>query len=476
MTKRANDNRFFQSLRIRKIAAGVAMLAIFVTVLSLVLFEGTKKNITLDADGKTIELKTHAATVEDALAQHDIEIGSYDAVSPSADSSITDGMAIDWVQANPVSINMNNDSTTIWTTESSVENVLADAGVEVTDHDLVEPSLDSEVGADSEITIDKAFQITLKDGKKSTKVWSTSTTIADFLKNENIKLSELDRIESDKEQLLMPKSVVSIVRVEKTSDVVEETTNFDVKKRSDENLLKGREEVVNEGEKGKVRKRFEIVKENGKEVSRKLIAQHVVAHPKPKVVSVGSKVQVASADVSSEVKQSAPQTAVTPAPKNAPELASVTKSKTETAPVSESKTETETEKVPVAKSETESAPAPESASTASSTPKKSVSRDNGSEPGKVMYMNATAYTAECTGCSGITATGINLNANRNLKVIAVDPGVIPLGSKVWVEGYGYAVAGDTGGDIKGNRIDLHVATDGAAKQFGRRQVQIKVLN
>ena len=47
-------------------------------------------------------------------------------------------------------------------------------------------------------------------------------------------------------------------------------------------------------------------------------------------------------------------------------------------------------------------------------------------------------------------TGINLRANPNLKVIAVDPSVIPLGSKVWVEGYGYAVAGDTGGAIKGN--------------------------
>ena len=41
-----------------------------------------------------------------------------------------------------------------------------------------------------------------------------------------------------------------------------------------------------------------------------------------------------------------------------------------------------------------------------------------------------------------------------MKVIAVDPSVIPLGTKVWVEGYGYAVAGDTGGAIKGNKIDV----------------------
>lgn len=294
MTKRTMGNQFFQSLRIQKIAAGVAMLAIFVTVLSLVVFEGTKKNVTLEADGKTVELKTHAKTVEDALAQRDIEIGSHDTVSPSVKTSIEDGMTIDWKQANPVAINMNNDSTTIWTTKAAVKDILTEAGIELAEHDSVEPSLDSKIDEQGEITINKAFQITLKDGKKSTKVWSTSTTVADFLKNENIQLSELDRIESDKEQLLLPKSIVSIVRVEKVSDVVEETTNFDVKKRADDSLLKGHEKVVREGEQGKVRKRFEIVKENGKEVSRKLVAQHVVAHPKAKVVSVGSKVALAS--------------------------------------------------------------------------------------------------------------------------------------------------------------------------------------
>ena len=58
--------------------------------------------------------------------------------------------------------------------------------------------------------------------------------------------------------------------------------------------------------------------------------------------------------------------------------------------------------------------------------------------------------------------GHDLTANPNMKVIAVDPKVIPLGSKVWVEGYGEAIAGDTGGAIKGNRIDVLVGSDGSA--------------
>jgi len=114
---------------------------------------------------------------------------------------------------------------------------------------------------------------------------------------------------------------------------------------------------------------------------------------------------------------------------------------------------------------------------ASSPVQKEAKAEKASQPaGKEMIVSATAYTASCAGCSGITATGINLKANPGIKLIAVDPSVIPLGSKVWVEGYGYAIAGDTGGAIKGNKIDLFVADQSAALAFGRKQVKIKVLN
>lgn len=90
-------------------------------------------------------------------------------------------------------------------------------------------------------------------------------------------------------------------------------------------------------------------------------------------------------------------------------------------------------------------------------------------------MEATAYTAFCTGCSGTTANGTDLRANPNLKVIAVDPRVIPLGTKVWVEGYGEAIAADTGGAIKGNRIDVFIPTKAQAYEWGRKTVTVKVL-
>lgn len=95
---------------------------------------------------------------------------------------------------------------------------------------------------------------------------------------------------------------------------------------------------------------------------------------------------------------------------------------------------------------------------------------------KTITMSATAYTAYCTGCSGVTANGTNLRANPDLKVIAVDPRIIPLGTRVWVEGYGEAIAADTGGAIKGNKIDVFIPTKEDAMNWGLRTVTVKILN
>jgi 3D (Asp-Asp-Asp) domain-containing protein/LysM repeat protein len=96
--------------------------------------------------------------------------------------------------------------------------------------------------------------------------------------------------------------------------------------------------------------------------------------------------------------------------------------------------------------------------------------------GVEMTVTATAYTAYCAGCSGTTAYGIDLRANPNQKVIAVDPRIIPLGTKVWIEGYGVAIAGDTGGAIKGHKIDVFIPSYESAMAWGVKKVKIKVLN
>jgi 3D (Asp-Asp-Asp) domain-containing protein len=90
-----------------------------------------------------------------------------------------------------------------------------------------------------------------------------------------------------------------------------------------------------------------------------------------------------------------------------------------------------------------------------------------------MTMVATAYTADTATASptGYTATGTLAQKG----VVAVDPHVIPLGTTLFVPGYGIAVAADTGGAIVGNRIDLCMDSYGDAVTFGRQRVQVYIL-
>lgn len=91
----------------------------------------------------------------------------------------------------------------------------------------------------------------------------------------------------------------------------------------------------------------------------------------------------------------------------------------------------------------------------------------------VHTVEATAYTPDLNGYgSGYTATGVKAAEGQ----IAVDPRVIPLGSKVYVEGYGHAIATDTGGAIKGNRIDVVIEGMDRAYRFGRKEgIKVYVL-
>jgi len=98
---------------------------------------------------------------------------------------------------------------------------------------------------------------------------------------------------------------------------------------------------------------------------------------------------------------------------------------------------------------------------------------------KEYTMLATAYTAgpESTGKSpgmrgyGVTASGMRVQPG----VVAVDPRVIPLGTRLYVQGYGYSIAADTGKAIKGNRIDVYKKTLSEAYGWGRKTVSVYIL-
>lgn len=374
----------------------IASFLVIASLTGLFIYQGTKKNVSLTLNGNKKEIKTHAETVHELLDELKINYKKQDYLSPSVNAKVKDNMQIVWKPAYMVILKLNGEEKKVWTTTKTVKEFLAESEIAIKEQDQLSVPLEAKIKQGLIINLDTAFQVVVNDGGEERTVWSTSTTVADFLEQQGIKLNELDRVEPGLDQMIGENVPINIVRVEKVTDVVEEPLEFATVTQKDSNLESGKQQVVQEGKTGKVQKTYEVILENGQEVSKTLISENVMENATDKIVAVGTK----------EMTQL-------------------------------------------------------------------VSR--GTETGKEFYVSSTAYTASCNGCSGKTATGIDLHANPGAKIIAVDPSVIPLGTKVYVEGYGYAIAADTGTRIKGNKIDVFFASQSDAYRWGQRTVKIKIL-
>ena len=308
MTKEEEDNNYstINTSKKKSVIITLATVLMFAAVMAFAIYEGTKNTVTMISNGEKEEVKTHAETVGAFLEEQAIEVGQDDYLSHTAEASIDKDIVIEWTEADQFTITVDGKPTSAWTTSNTVEDILAKAEIEITEHDKVTPALNEEVDANTAISVEKAYEVTIFDGLEEKKVWSTSTTVADFLKQHKITLSDLDRVEKDMDELILPGSEVKVVRVEKVTDVVEDSVKFAKETKKDSSLLKGSEKVVQKGEEGLVEKTYEVVMENGKEVKRELKGEKVIKEAKKQVVAVGTKTVVASVSRGNDKKEAAP--------------------------------------------------------------------------------------------------------------------------------------------------------------------------
>jgi uncharacterized protein YabE (DUF348 family) len=384
-----------------KVFMPVVTVLLLLVVVGFVGLEVTKKDVAFTHNGETETVVTRAETVEALLEELEINPSEDDYLSHELTTNISSDMEVEYKEAVEVVVNDQANTTTYMTTASTVGEFLETENIQVASHDELSVASDEEITDMLTIDIDRAVKVSVTDGtNETTDVYTTADTVEALLKEQQLELSDLDRVEPGIEKTVTADMAVDVIRVEEVTDVVEEEVAFSTVRKNDSSLTKGKEQVVASGSNGLVEKRYTVVLENGKEVSRELVSEDVKKEAAQRVVAVGTK-------------------AIQQAPSRG----------------------------------TSSAVA-----------------------GKTITVEATAYNWDCATCDGrgLTATGYNLKANPD-GVIAVDPRVIPLGTKVYVEGYGYAIARDTGGAIKGNRIDVHMRSISAARQFGRQTVKVTII-
>ncbi|MFU0800573.1 MAG: 3D domain-containing protein [Xylanivirga thermophila] len=317
----------------------------------------------------------------------------------------------------------------VLTRENTVGEVLERYNIKLDKGDVVTPDLDENLEQDSSITIRRAMPITVVADGQQKEIYLTEGTIKEAIAEAQVKLNENDLVNYALDDNITPRAYVVITRVDNKVLVEKDSIPFKTVTRNNDKLYEGTKKVVQEGKNGELHKEIEVEYRDGLEVNRQLKDEKVAVKPVDKVIEIGT------------AKKPEPKT-ITVASRGA----SRTKKKTSS----------------VAKT------------TASRGGSRSTQTSEASNKSSGEVFRATAYTYTCDGGSR-TATGVVPKPG----MIAVDPRVIPLKSTVYVEfpkGWehlnGYYKAMDTGGAIKGNRIDVFMANESLCRNFGRRSVKI----
>ncbi|MBE7023683.1 MAG: DUF348 domain-containing protein [Ruminococcaceae bacterium] len=315
----------------------------------------------------------------------------------------------------------------IVTFKKNVEDVLKAEGFVLGTSDKLSVDMKSSLENNMTIQIYRAYPVSITEKGKTTQHMATRRIVRDVLAELGYEAKETDKITPALDKKVSDFDEIVLVHLtEKVIEAIEEIP-YESTERKNNTLASGTRKVVQRGKPGEKTVSYKVFYEDGVEVRRETVEEKVVTEAIAQITEIGTKQSISS------VKKTAPS----PSTKVAQATAAV-----------------------------------------------KTSRSGNLSYSRVIPMNATAYDASSCGKSpshpayGITATGMRAGYG----VVAVDPRVIPLGSKLYIESadgsyiYGSAVAADTGGAIKGNRIDLCFNSRSEAISFGRRQVKVYILN
>ncbi|OHW61447.1 cell wall-binding protein YocH precursor [Andreesenia angusta] len=298
----------------------------------------------------------------------------------------------------------------IKTNTETVGELLEEKGVSLEKEDKLNADIDEKLKDEFSISIKKAVPVVITADGSSKELKTAESTVAEVLKSKGIYYDKVDRVEPGLETEVTPHMEIELVRVTEAYKKVQEEIAYETETKENPELPKGQTKTVQAGEKGVKEKEVKEVYENGALASTETLSEAVSKEPVKEIVEKGTKEAVVASRSSSS----------------------------------------------------------RSGAVAS----------GGNVSGSGMVFNASAYDdspEQNGGYAGITAMGTRLRPG----VVAVDPRVIPLGSRVYIEymdgtPWGYGIAEDTGGAIKGNKIDIYMQS--GTMEFGRRSMRVYIVN
>lgn len=298
-----------------------------------------------------------------------------------------------------------------------VEEILGQGEIALGPGDIVHPSLHEPLGEESRVNINRAFPVKVFSPEEEVLAWTTRATVDQVIQRSGLELGEHDIVQPSLLSIVDPGTEIYITRVEKEYLVEEHQVPYTVIRRTNHQMDRGLSQLLQEGRDGLREDLVKVVYEDGEEVSREIVSSRMVIEKQDEIVERGERSILSRGGYNLEFERALVVTSYAYCP---------------------------------------------------GTPEAGCPIDS-------------QVGSHCTGRHnyGITASGIPAVAGTGTRedphLIAVDPRVIPMGSTVYIEGYGYALAADRGGDIQGHVIDLLRPTHQQAVNFGIKRLKVYLL-
>ncbi|WP_206811356.1 3D domain-containing protein [Paradesulfitobacterium ferrireducens] len=372
--------------KVKLALAGLAFLALLITPFLLQL-----KSIEVEIDGQVKSVRTIFSTVGGALEHTRLGIYPEDAVVPSRETRLSQGMVIHVTRSVPVKLSVDGKTYEGRTVAATVGEALKDLSeryqLDLKEVDEVNYPRTDTLPAGTELAVRRSIPVKVQADGKEYDTYMAPRPVAEALAKLNLTLGALDKVSLPLDHILEPNDRVQVVRVVEKIEQIKTEIPYQTVAQPANFPVGLPDKVVKRGANGVQEQTIKLVLEDGKEVDRQVLAQRVALAPVNQVVSRGTQTSISRGGTVVNFK-------------------------------------------------------------------------------RAYQMRATAYCEP----GGRTATGTPVRWG----IVAVDPRVIPLGSKVYVEGYGQAEALDVGGAIKGNKIDVYMDSEEAARSWGVRSVIVYV--
>ena len=273
----------------------LALVVMVAAVISAVAVTGVgyasmNKTVTLSLDGQTREVNTLGGTVEDVLASEGIEVDDHDVVAPGLDSEVSDGTEVAVKFGRPLDLSVDGEDSRYWVTATDVATALDEIGLRFGAADL-SASRSAAIGRDGlalSVVTPKTLVFKI-GGKKADRSEVTALTVREALRELDVTVDANDKVRPALDATVEDGDTIVVTKFGTVTRKVTESVDHDTVERPDGSMYEGETETVRAGRDGARAVVYEVTFRNGKVVERKAVQSTLLREPVDAIVRVGTQ-------------------------------------------------------------------------------------------------------------------------------------------------------------------------------------------